>query len=108
MFVIDQVIDANLRGVLSRPYVVWAAKERECANIYIKDLGEIELKSLYFQLGRMYDFSVYWRRLFKLRPLKNDTLYCFEVLEKIYKIERQTDGKYYEQYITEKYKTGTK
>jgi hypothetical protein len=57
------------------------------------------------ELGKMYEFSVYLRRILGLKRKPNDTLYCFELLEKVYGIEQETDGKYYEQFIIKKFTT---
>lgn len=42
-----------------------------------------------------------------LNPRKSgsDTLYCFELIEKVYGIEKPTDGRDYEKYIVSKFTT---
>ena len=103
---IDEIYDANLRGVISRPYDVWAtANNRKCLALEVDGEPLKVLKKLKRNLGKLYDFRIYLSRVFGVKIKENRSIYCFELLEKIYGKGKNTDGKYWEQYATGSFET---
>lgn len=108
-YVIDEVYDANFRGVISRPFETWAKKSRLCANLELPNsYNNLTLLSrLKNEVGKLYEFGVYWSRVLGVKRKTSDTLYCFELIEKVYGIDKPTDGRHYQQYIAVEFNTGT-